>query len=204
MGRKKRDKKGQKPLRRIVVGDLKVKIEDIKLSHHAYENAIERFSLEETERNEVEKYIRNNLLESEYIGSTTCTDGNEGHMFVNGKQCYQLTLDLKTIYTVYTIDNKIPYSPIRSKLKEVMRKEFNKLDRREHAKLKRLELMEYEVASEISDLKLRHYKTKSQSVKLSCQARINALEISLSELREEIQQLKMDKRQVAKTLAPVV
>lgn len=124
--------------------------------------------------------------------------------FVNGKQCYQLTLDLKNIYTVYTIANKIPYSPIRSKLKEVIRKEFNKLDRREHAKIKRLELMEYEVASEISALKLRHYKTKSQSVKLSCQARISALEISLSELREEIQHLKMDKRQVAKTLATMV
>jgi hypothetical protein len=74
----------------------------------------------------------------------------------------------------------------------------------EKARIRKLELLKYEFGAEISQHQLHIYKTKSQSVKLACQGRINALEQSLKELENEIDEVKNHKRQMAYALASVM
>jgi hypothetical protein len=183
----------------LKMGRREIPINKITVSSHGYQRIIERCNLKRTRKEEVESYIRKQLLKSQYLGLVTSSDGNEGEMFVNGK--YSIHLSPENVGKVITIleHNKMPHSPVQDKVVSVVGREFRKLDRREKARIKQLELYELEADCEISELRLRMYKTKSESIKLSCEARIKALRTRLEELKNEIESIKSDKRKIAYT-----
>ncbi|MEI2465180.1 hypothetical protein [Niallia taxi] len=186
----------------LEVNNKKININSIKLSDHAIKRSIERLKLKHTKDAEVTAYIRKQLLQSEYIGKITATDGTESEMFLVGTISIQLEPNLTVVKTILKYD-KLPYNPLSDKIKGIIHKEFRKLDRSERAKIKQLELHRYECEAEIAELKLRIYKTKSESVKFASQGRIAALNMRLLECENEIEQIKTDKRQVAYALATV-
>jgi hypothetical protein len=182
---------------------MQLYMDKIIVTTHAQERAIERFELKNTKPSEVSKYIKKNLVRAEYVGSVTCTDGSESELFVNGLMGFHLTPDFSKVKTIIKI-HKVPSSPISDKVKSMIHKEFRKLDRSEKARRKKLELFKREAQVEISHLKLKEYKTKSQPVKFSCKARITALEMRKQELENQLLQTKIDKRQVINTLITVL
>jgi hypothetical protein len=183
---------------------MKLNVKEVQISTHAQQRCIERVQLHNTKPKAVNNYIKNKLTKADYIGKVVGSDGKESEMFVSNQLCFYLSIDLSTVKTVIKIDNKVPFSPISNKVKELVHKEFRKLDRTEKAREKQLSLFECEAEVEISTLKLRMYKTKSQSVKFACQGRITALTNRLQELNNELEQIKTDKRQVAKALVTVI
>lgn len=181
----------------------RIKVEDIGLTDHGLERAIERLNLKRTSHNEVLSYLRNKLVNSIHIGRITSVSGNESEMFAFNNMSIQLSPDFKRIITVLHY-NKLSYNPASDKVKCLMHKEFRKLDRAEKARVKQLQLYTYESEVEVSLLKLKIHKSKSMSVKLSSKARIAALETRLEELKAEVEKIKCDKRQVAYALVSVI
>lgn len=183
---------------------MELNVGQIQVSTHAQQRCVERVPLHDTKPKAINRYIKNKLTKADYIGKVVGNDGKESEMFVNNQLCFYLSLDLSTVKTVIKIDNKVPFSPVSDKVKELVHKEFRKLDRSEKAREKQLNLFKCEADVEISTLKLRMYKSKSQSVKFACQGRIVALTNRLIELNNELEQIKTDKRQVAKALVTVI
>lgn len=198
-------KKEIAPIQYLKCNHKQIKVSDIRVSDHAYERSIERFSLQYTKKDEVEKYLHKHLAEAEYIGRVRSTDGNEGEMFVKDKFCFQLSPDsLDTIITVVKIENKMKQIPAQEKVKRLIFKEFRKLHRTECARIRQLNEYKLESEVEISNLKLRKYRTKSDAVKMSCTARIKAVQMRLNELESEIDTLRDSKRKTAYALASVI
>lgn len=177
-----------------------IPLSTLSMSEHAYIRSIERLGLKRTERGEVESYIKKKLSQADYLGLVTAKNGNASEMFLIGNVSIHVNPELTNIVTVIKYD-KLPYSPLNEKVKCVYQKEFRKLDRSERAKIKKLHLHTYETNLEISELNLRKYKTRSESIRLSCSARIKALESHVEALKEELTQIKKDKRLVATNLA---
>lgn len=182
---------------------MRLDLSKVKISAHATERGIQRLKINDLRPEKVNRYIKKQLENATYIGRIKATDGSESEMFAIGSYGFMLSPDLTTVKTV-VINDRLPYNPVHDKVKQLFEKEFRKLNRAEKAKLGKLELHNHEVEAEIAELKLRIYKTKSESVKLACQARIASLNTRLGELNVEIQQLQADKRQIAYALAGVI
>lgn len=181
---------------------MELNLSKVVLSDHAYERAVSRLSLQWTEFSSVNKYIRNQLANADYIGVTTANDGNMCHMFINRGIALYLDKSLETVVTINKFD-KIPQNMLQDKIKNLFQKEFRKLDRSEKAKLKQLGLQKYEIELEIAELKLKEYKSKSESLKLACKGRIKALEIAINDFQEDIVKIKAEKRRIANAMVCV-
>jgi hypothetical protein len=188
----------------LKVGKREMPINRITVSDHAHQRCVERFGLQHTGRDAVSRYIHKHLADSKHVGKITSTDGNDGEMFVKSQFRFHLSPDLSTVITVVKVENKITPSPVNNKLNELAHREFRKLDRKEKARIRQLKRCELEGEVEIAECKLRAFKTRSEAVKLSCNARIVALENRLEELKQEIQCIKEDKRKVAYALASII
>jgi hypothetical protein len=183
---------------------MELDISKIFLSDHAIDRAYERMQLDSWKKEKVCKHVKSLLKRAKYIGRIAPTDdGTDSEMFVKGSFSFLLNTNLTTVKTIIKTD-RLQYNPVQEKVKCLYEKEFRKLDRKEKARLNKLELYQYEVAAEISKHQLHIYKTKSISVKLACQGRIKALEQSLKELEIEINKVKNQKRQIAYALAQVI
>lgn len=193
--------KKESPVDYLKCSHQRVKVVDVQLTDHSYERAIDRFSLKHTKKEDVLKYLQKHLSDAEYIGQVTSADGNDSEMFVKGQFCFHLNTELDKIITVVKIENKIKCNPVQDKMNNLVHKEFRKLDRTEKARLRKLHDYRYDVEIEIAEANRRIYRTRSESVKLACQARIKALELELEQLQLEIEQLRTSKRQVAYLLA---
>lgn len=181
-----------------------VKITELGVSQHAHERAIERFGLKRTTQKEVSDFLLKHLLSSKYIGQIICSDGNEGHMFVKGQIVYQLNLELTNIITVIKVEHKIRNNPFNCKIENLLFKEFRKLDRKEHATLKRLNEFVYDAKVEIAECERRIHRTKSLPVRLSCKGRIAALKQEHETLISEIEMIRTDKRNTAYSIAEII
>lgn len=184
-------------------GGREIDVNQIFLTDHGYKRSVERMGLKQIERNKVNKHIRKLLLQSIYIGRITATDGNETDMFVYNKYSIHVSPIDYGVTTILEYD-KMKYNPAQKKINSLIWKEFRKLDKKERARIKQLKLHSLEIESEISQLKLRAFKTKSDAVKFSCKGRIAALQLHIQQSKNEIEQIKTDKRQIAYTLATVI
>lgn len=171
-------------------------LSQVSLSDHGMKRARERLNWGNKSHIEIEGLLKKELSTAEYVGQISSSDGNVSEMFVKGSVSIHLSPDLKNIITVITYD-KLPYSPVNSKLKQLLHKEFRKLNRSESARHRRLELFRLEAKSEISELKLRAFKTRSESVRLACEGRVKSLSDRLFELENELIDIRNHKRQIA-------
>lgn len=169
----------------------------ISLSEHAFTRCKERLNLKD--KNSALGTIRGYLRKSKRIGQVTSEDGKPSILYTYQSVGIYLSMDLQEVRTVVKHD-RLRYSPLRQKVFEMYHKEFRKLGRSEKARIKKLEIAKLEADCEISDLKLRIHKTRSQAVKAACQAHINAIQQHLDDLSNEIKEIQDAKRQVAKSL----
>lgn len=177
-------------------------VNKLRLTNHAYQRIKERFNLN-CDKEGALNYCKGRLKNAERIGIIVSKEGEETVLYAIGREAYYLSLDETTIKTV-TKNVKITYEPIKEKIKEMHMKELRKLERKEKSKHKYLELLMLEANIELSQLKYRLHKTRSQAVKMACQARINALEITLQELQDEINNIKKEKTRIARSMVAVV
>lgn len=178
-------------------------VKKVVLTDHAYQRAIERFGLKVKDRQSVLGYCRSLLGKAKRIGVVTSEDGNEAVLYAGDRHAFFLTLDEQKIVTVSRHEH-VTFKPIKEKLALLHEKEIRKLERKEHALQKKIELAKLEAQVEIAELKLRIHKTRSEAVKNACQAKIKAIEQTLEEMNKELNEIKSLKRQVAKSMVSIL
>lgn len=178
---------------------IKLDVNKLILSDHAYERAIERLNLKVVDVKQVTNNVRNLIKNSKFITETTAKDGNRCYMFASKGIAYFIDKGLRTVVTINKFES-MPHNPIHSKAKELYQKEIRKLDRSERARMKQLELLKLESNYEIAELMLKMHKTKSESVKLACKGRQEALKMRVDELHKEVKDIQDKKRQIANAM----
>jgi hypothetical protein len=180
---------------------LEVDVLNIKFTNHALQRAKERFN---KSPKEAIPYFRSVLKEAKYIGIIEDSESNKsGQLFANKRIAIHLSMDCNAVLTVYKADT-VTYEPLKDKVLELHKKKFNHCTITERAKQKRLDMLKLETEVEIAECKLRLHKTKSNAVKLACEARIKAIKQSLLEYQHEIEELQSEKRRIARSMISVM
>jgi hypothetical protein len=175
-------------------------IKKLYLSKHAIERAKERYNL--NSEVEASKYIKERIGNSKFIGEVACEQGGNSYMYVyDRKTAIYVSTDLQVIKTILDLEDQGHYVGLRSKIESMYQKEFRKVDRLEKARLNKLKLLELKNGAEVAVLKLRIFKTRSQNVKNECLLMIDSLQNEIEQCRNEIEQAKIHKRQIAKAIA---
>jgi hypothetical protein len=179
----------------------KLDVSKVKMNEHAYERAAERFNL--TNKNEALAYFRGVLKKATCIGETICSKGNPAILYAHHHVAIYLSLDLTTIYTVNKFDT-VSFEPLKNKIYQLHRKEFNKLDRTIKCKISRLKMYKLESAIELAQLEYRRIKTRSQNVRDCSNKRIEEIREQIKKMELEIINLQSDKRALSKSMVAVV
>jgi hypothetical protein len=198
---KQQESKINKKQALINVGDINVLINEINFTSHSIQRAKERFNMDETH---AVTYIRSRLSQASYIGVVADEDsGKPSHLFANGRTAFHLSLDLKNIITVYKCE-KVTYEPIKNKVLDLHKKKFNRYAISEKAKQRKLDQLRLEADVQIAECNLRKHKTRSESVRLACEARVNAINQTLTEYQKEIEMIHAEKRRIARSMISVL
>ncbi|SMO92232.1 hypothetical protein [Melghirimyces algeriensis] len=176
-------------------------VDRMRVSRHAIRRARERYN--RANDKDAEGYIRGILRRAEFVGETLDDEGNHAYMFAHGRHAFIVSLDHKTILSIQRFES-ITYGPLKEKVRDLHAKEYRKLDRRERAMRRRFELIKAEADVEIAQLRLTALKTRSEARRLACQARINAINEYINDLKTEIKTVADEKRHVARSQVSVM
>lgn len=181
--------------------NLELHTHKIVMSDHAYQRAAERFK----KKNKIEAlgYFRNLLRQAKRIGKVYSEDKKPAILYVINKISIYLSEDLTTIITV-NIHDEFTYKPLKTKIIELTSKEFQKLDRLERSKLRKLHIFKLEANVEIARLNLQMETTKSEKIKNECQNKIKLINDLIKQKEEELDNIISAKRQIAKSLASLL
>jgi hypothetical protein len=180
---------------------MEIDVSQVTMSQHAIKRAKERFNIEPKRAS---SYFRSVLEKAKYVGVIEDSENHKsGRLFAFNRIAIHLSMDCKTIMTVYKADT-VTYDPLKDKVLELHKKKFNHCVITERAKQKRLEQLKLESEVEIAQCQLRGYKTKSIAVKNACEARILAIKQSLVEYQHEIDEIQVEKRRVARSMISVM
>lgn len=180
---------------------MEVDVSKVVLSSHAQMRSKERFKMNPKE---ALPYFRSQLERAKYVGVIEDSETNKpSHLFAKDRIAIFLSLDCKTILTIYKCES-VTYDPLKNKVLELHRKRYNRYCITEKARTKRLEQLKLESDIEVAECKLRIHKTKSEVVMKVCEARIAAIKQSLTEYQQEIEQLKSEKRRIMKSMISVM
>lgn len=172
----------------------------IQLSDHAYKRVRERLGYKD--KDVALGQIRGMLRQAKRIGTVYGEDGNEGIYYAFNKVGIVLSPDLKCVITIKKTEEVT--EPLKSKVLALHRKEFNKLDRIEKSKAKKLIIEKLRIDSEIAQLRYRKVKTRSKNVKKCCEEKINQLLNEIIQLEDEIKNIQSLKRKIANSMASVI
>lgn len=171
----------------------------ISVSAHAIDEAVKDFRVN---RKVAEDWIRSNFRKARHIADVIAEDGNPGRLFAGQHITFILDAQVDRVVTVYPSDSVV--STIRTKVESLVTRELRKIERKESATVKRNQLSRLELNVERAACLLRAEKTRSQSVKLAMQARIAAIDEYLTQLNEDIEKIRHEKRKIAKAVAAYI
>jgi hypothetical protein len=179
---------------------MEVDVKNLKFTDHALQRAKERFN---KNGKDAQSYFRSVLEKAKYVGVIEDEHSHPCQLFAFNKIAIILSIDFKRVVTVYKADT-VTYDPLKDKVLELHKKKFNHYSIKERALQKRLDQLKLESQVEIAQCKLRKYKTKSDAVKIACDARIKAIEQTIQEYILDIQNLQTEKRRVARSMISVM
>jgi DNA repair exonuclease SbcCD nuclease subunit len=172
----------------------------LTISNHALDEAVKKFG---RQHKLAEGWIRSNFSQAKYIGMVLDDEAaKECRLFSHQRICFILATETDHVITVYPRRHATP--TLTSKINAIIEKEVRKAERKVRAVLNRNTLIKADVKVEIAELERRIVRTKSQSVKSACQARINALNEYLSEITTEEGNVKKEKSTLLKGVAMYV
>jgi hypothetical protein len=181
-------------------GNGKLHLSKIQMTEHGYRRSQERFNMDKSQSL---SYFRSILSKAKLIGTVQDKNGKDSYLYGLGRIAVILDVESPTICTVYKQEN-ISYNPLKVKVAQLHEKEFRKLQRTESARIKKLETFKLEANLEIAQCQYRIHKTRSQAVRNVCYARINAVNERLVELENEIKEIQITKKHVAKSMISVI
>jgi hypothetical protein len=178
-----------------------LKTSSISMTEHAFKRAAERFN--QKTKNEALGYFRSILKQAQWIGNVVAEDGNESILYAYQRQAVYLSPDLTRIITVNHYES-VTYEPIKDKISQLHRKEFDKVEKVEKSQTRKLDVLKLQTAIELAQLNYRRAMTRSETVKTLCEQRIAVITNELEIKEQEINELKSVRRQIARSLVSVI
>ena len=179
-------------------------VKKINATDHAFKRARERFGWNTHNDSQILGNLRNLLSKSVYIGEVIEEEHRKtSHMFVSERRGIYLNKELTEIVTVI-MHEYVTHVPLKRVMLDLHKKELRKLDRKERSRLKHLESLRDDCDVDLAILKRRLKRTRSESIRLSCQAKINAIKQTVNEYEEEIKRIQNEKRAISRSLAAVL
>ena len=165
------------------------------ISQHALDRAVERFGIR---RNIADNWIRTNLNKAKFISETISEDGNPARLFAHDRIVFILEAVENRVITIYK-----PTAPtsISGKIAKLLNRELSRFESEERKIERRNTLYKAEIEIEVAELKLRLLRARSESKKMALKARILALTEHISDLDNEIIEVKREKTAVARGVA---
>jgi len=171
----------------------------ISVSQHAIDSAVSRFRVD---KRVADEWIRSNLRKARFVANIISEEGKPSRLFAKSHITFILADTEDFVLTVYPGD--VVASHIREKVESVVMRELRKIERKESATIRRNTIARLELNVERAACILRAEKSRSQSVKLAMKARIAAIDEYLTQLNEDIEKIRHEKRKVAKAVAAYV
>lgn len=170
----------------------------VRVSQHAAEEYVKDFG---GTVEQARSRIGVNIRRATHVAEVTGADGKSGVLYAYGGACYIVRHDERgpVVVTVYKTEPVV--AAVRDKVREMVTKELRKAERKERETACRIAVEKAEIVVEIAQINLRMVKSRSEAVRIACQARINALHTAIAELDEELRKVIGNKRAIAKTVA---
>ncbi|WNF07440.1 hypothetical protein [Brevibacillus borstelensis] len=170
-----------------------VEIDGIFIRAHAIDRAYERFGIP---RSQAAQWIYERFRESSLVTQNIYSYTNEGHVYATRGIALGVDVDRKTIRTVFYNTKRFPPS-ISEKVRVIVAKELRKIERKIDEINRSLPLQRAALEYERAERMLALLGTRSVAKKMALQARINAIDIHLNELDEELERLIEAKKHAA-------
>lgn len=181
-----------------------INVKKVLVGSHAIKRARERGHWDDKLKDEqIRGNVRSLLGRAKRVCNSIDEEGNPSILFAVDKYEIHLSTDLQTVKTIIKQD-KITYKPIQNKVFELIHKEIRKLERKENARIRYLNSLTYDCQVEIAELNRRIFRTKSITVKQSCEARIAAINHTIKEYQQEIKEIQDEKRRISRALVAVI
>ncbi|PAD72408.1 hypothetical protein [Paenibacillus campinasensis] len=171
----------------------------ISVTQHAIDAAISRFRVD---RRIAEEWIRSGFRQARFVADIISEEGNPCRLFAGKHVTFILDAREDRVVTIYP--SEVRALSVREKVESIINRELRKIERKESATVKRNHLSRLELNVERAACLLRAEKSRSQSVKLAMQARIAAIDEYLTQLNEDIEKIRHEKRKIAKAVAAYV
>lgn len=181
-----------------------------KVDKHAVERAIERFNVP---KDQAKKWVNDNFRQSKYISKVLDRRDKELHLFSYNGIIFAVSEDFKTIFTVYPFEaiEKERIKPENNVVKQIK----NKMNNLIHIEIKKAQMEERktknknsltiaELEVELAQLKLFLMRARSESKKKAYMSRINAIQLRIEELDNEIHNKSQKLRIIAKTVSQYI
>lgn len=171
----------------------------LKVSQHAKQRAFERFNVD---KQKAAEWLQSVLKKARYIGEACDDNGDTGHIYAYRRICITLNEDKSKIVTVY--ERHSVFKPIMEQVEAVIDREIQRLKRKEESFIKRHRRRQLELEHERSRLRIEQLQTRSRAKELAIQARINAINIELADIKQKILDIKRERSAVVKSKAVIV
>lgn len=171
----------------------------ITVSQHAIDEAVKDFRVN---RKLAEEWIRSNLRKARFIAAVVGEDGKSVRLFGSQRIAFVLDANENHVITVYPRHHVTP--TLRQKVETIVFRELRKVERLESVTERKHRLLKAEMNVERAQLHLKMERARSESTKLACQARINAIDAYFEQLDEEFGRIRKDKAVIAKSVIAYV
>lgn len=177
------------------------------VTEHAIQRAVERLGIS---KEHARNHLINIMQSAYYHGSTPYAKGvRKLYDHVKSKTRIVVSDDNSTIITVYKFPEIYEATTefpkfVQEKVAKVVQRELKRFESTERKVERRNTLYKAELEVEIAELNLRLLRARSESKKMALKARIQAIQLRIDELDNEIIEVKRKKSIIAKGVAAYV
>lgn len=169
------------------------------VTHHAIDKAVSDFGVAQCD---ADSWIRSNYRQARFIANIVSKEGRPSRLFTKNRITFVVARDSNTIITLYP--SEVRSMLLRNKVEDLVTRELRKIERQEATTVRRNHLTRLELSVERAACLLRAEKTRSQAVKMAMQARVKAIDEYFAQLDADIENVRHEKRKIAKAVAAYV
>jgi len=163
-----------------------VDFNNVTVTEHAIDQALERFDLKNKNRNKVAEWIRNKLRHSEFKSTVKSEKYSMARVYVNEGIVLILDIHRDIVLTVYPLDVR---KRVKSKIQRYVESECKRVSNLYTKKKRNYELRIADLRVEKATLERDLMRTRSQSKYFAKSGRVKAIDISITEMLQELTDL---------------
>ncbi|MBG9736467.1 hypothetical protein [Paenibacillus alvei] len=166
----------------------------ITVSSHAIDEAVKDFRVN---RKVADEWIRSNLRKARFIADIVSDELKPRRLYGFQRIAFILEVDRNHVITVHPRHHSV--TELKRKIEAIVFRELRKAQRLESVTERKHRLTKAELNVERAQLLLKIERARSESTKLACNARINAIDEYIAQLDAEFTKILKEKSAIAKS-----